>query len=119
MNSSRVPESGDVVWVLFDDTAGTEQRGLRPAVVVSVTRYNAERPRAIVCPVTRAAIQVPHAVPLPPGMKTIGVVLCDQIRALDREARNFRLIERVPEPTLATVRARLAAILGLENFQSP
>lgn len=113
MSSSRVPEPGDIVWIVFDDTAGTEQRGLRPAVVVSETAYNASTRRAIVCPVTTGNAPSDLAVRIPNGGKTTGAVLCDQVRSLDREARNFRFIERVPPETLADIRARLAALLGL------
>jgi mRNA interferase MazF len=57
----------------------------------------------------------PFNVALPPGLKTIGVVLVDQARAIDRNTRMYAIIERVPDDLLAEVRGRLAALIGLTD----
>jgi mRNA-degrading endonuclease toxin of MazEF toxin-antitoxin module len=44
------------------------------------------------------------------GLKTIGVVRCDQPRALDFSARRARLLERAPPEIVEEVLARLAPL---------
>jgi mRNA interferase MazF len=56
----------------------------------------------------------PVVVPVPPSLLTRGVILCDQVRAIDRRARLFGYIERLPEESLLAVRCVLGAILGIE-----
>ena len=58
-------ERGAIVWVDFDPTAGREQRGTRPALVVSSTDYLASvRDLAIVVPITSVDRGWPHHVPV-------------------------------------------------------
>ena len=40
MVSRYVPDMGDLIWVDFDPTKGSEQAGHRPAVVLSPFMYN-------------------------------------------------------------------------------
>ncbi len=40
MVSRYVPDTGDLIWVDFDPTKGSEQAGHRPAVVLSPFMYN-------------------------------------------------------------------------------
>ena len=42
MVSRYVPDMGDLIWVDFDPTKGSEQAGHRPAVVLSPFMYNNE-----------------------------------------------------------------------------
>jgi mRNA-degrading endonuclease toxin of MazEF toxin-antitoxin module len=44
------------------------------------------------------------------GTPTTGVVRCDQPRALDLAARGGKLLERVPDPIMDEVLAKLAPI---------
>jgi mRNA interferase MazF len=55
----------------------------------------------------------PTKVVLPDGLKVQGAVLVDQVRTLDRSARGFRAVDRVPPEILDEIRGRLAALLGL------
>lgn len=50
-----VPQRGDVVWLDFDPQAGREQRGRRPAVVLSPSSYNGRVELGLSCPVTSRA----------------------------------------------------------------
>jgi mRNA interferase MazF len=108
------PEAGDIHWAEFDTTLGTEQAGRRPALVVSAHLFNARSSRIVVCPITSRIAEWPVVVPVPPSLLTRGVILCDQVRAIDRRARLFGYIERLPEESLLSVRLVLGAILGIE-----
>ena len=54
-----VPDAGDLVWLTFDPQAGHEQRGRRPALILSPRAYNAKARLAIACPVTSHARGIP------------------------------------------------------------
>jgi mRNA interferase ChpB len=109
-------ERDQVRIVHFDPTGGHEQRGRRPVLIVSPTRFNAVTRVPIVRPITtggNVARTRGFAVSLSgAGTRTTGVVRCDQPRALDLAARNGTRLERLPEAITADVLARLATNLG-------
>lgn len=105
--------AGDIVWINFDPALGTEQGGLRPAIVLTDAEFHARDRRSVVCSITRNLAPWPTKVFLPSGMKTQGAVLCDQIRNAHREPRGLSFIERAPDEVLARVRAIVGAILGI------
>jgi mRNA interferase ChpB len=108
-------ERGDVYLVSLDPTAGHEQRGTRPVLIVSLGAFNRLTKTPVVLPITRGsnfARMAGFAVSLTgAGTRTTGVVCCDQPRALDLGARNGRKLESVPAATIDDVLARLATIL--------
>lgn len=58
-------ERGAVVWVNFDPTTGREQRGTRPALVISSADYLASvRDLVVVVPITSVDRAWPHHVPV-------------------------------------------------------
>ena len=107
-------ERGDIYWVLLDPTAGHEQRGHRPVLIVSPTAFNLVTKTPIVVPITSGgsfARTAGFAVSLVGvGTKTTGVIRCDQPRALDLGARNARKVESVSSSLLDEVLAKLAPI---------
>ena len=109
------PRAGDIHWAIFDPSLGTEQAGQRPALVISDSAYNARSNRIVVCPITSRIRDWPFDLRLPDGAKTRGVVLCDQIRALDKQARLHGLVERVPDVFLADVRRVLSTLLEIDQ----
>ena len=106
---------GDIWLVSLDPTAGHEQQGTRPVLIVSPAAFNELTGTPVVLPVTtggRFARRRGFAVSLEDaGTRTTGVIRCDQPRALDLAARNGRRVESVPEPIMDDVLARLATIL--------
>jgi mRNA interferase MazF len=96
-------KQGDIIWLDFDPQTGHEQRGRRPALVVSNETFNNFSKLAIVCPVTSPDKNYPFHVKLDKRTKTTGVILCDQTRTLDINARNYEFIETVPEDILFDV----------------
>jgi mRNA interferase MazF len=108
-----LPSAGDIVWAVLDPVLGTEQAGRRPVLVLSDRIYHAQSTRAVVCPTTKTAREWPFDVQLPPGLKTVGFVLVDQIRTLHRPSRLKEYVEAAPDVLVAEVRGRLRALLGL------
>jgi mRNA interferase ChpB len=106
---------GDIYLVSLDPTRGREQQGFRPVLVVSPAAFNAATRLPVVLPITGGgfARRLGFAVPIS-GIKTTGVVRCDQPRVLDLDARQGRKVETLPEAILDEVMAKVATI-----FEAP
>ena len=108
-----VPDAGDVVWLTFDPQAGHEQRGRRPALIVSPRAYNAKARMAVACPITSHVKGYPFEVPLANTGTITGVILADHVKNLDWQARKVAFQAKAPADVLSEVRERLRALLGL------
>lgn len=87
----------------FTPKAGHEQEGYRPAIVVSNDEYNRHMNLAIVCPITSTKRNFPLHVPLDKRTRTFGYVMCEQVKALDLDARTYKVVEHVPDDILEKV----------------
>jgi mRNA interferase MazF len=101
------------VWLTFDPQAGHEQRGRRPALILSPRVYNARARLAVACPVTSKIKGYPFEVPLPPGGRIVGAVLADHVKNLDWQVRLVVFEAKAPADVLTDVRERLRVLLGL------
>lgn len=111
MGGGYVPARGDLVWLTFDPRAGHEQRGRRPALVVSPRSYNAKVGLALFCPVTSRVKRYPFEVELPDVGEVSGVVLADQVKSLDWGAREASRIEAAAASVVAEVLAKIRTLL--------
>ena len=103
---------GDIYLVSLDPTEGREQRGSRPVLVVSPAEFNAATKLPVCLPITNggdSARRIGFAVPIS-GIKTTGVVRCDQPRVLDLAARTARKVDTLPAPILDEVLAKVATL---------
>jgi mRNA interferase ChpB len=103
---------GDIYLVSLEPTAGHEQKGSRPVVIVSPDEFNQVTKLPVVLPITTGgdfARRLGFAVPLT-GIKTTGVIRCDQPRVLDLAARQARWIDSVPDAIMDDVLARLSTL---------
>ena len=96
-----IPKQGDIIYLDFDPQAGHEQKGRRPALVVSNNAFNGLSRGALVCPITNTNRGIPIQVPLDDRSKTTGVIMCDQVKALDMQSRNAAFEEQAPEDITA------------------
>jgi mRNA interferase MazF len=100
-----------VVWLDHDPQAGHEQAGHRPALVLSPKAYNAATGLMLCCPVTSQVKGCPFEVALI-GVKGLkGVVLSDQVRSLDCEARGAKKAGRADDDVVAEVLAKVKVLL--------
>jgi mRNA interferase MazF len=83
--------------------------------VLSPWVYHARTVLAVVCPITSNTTPYPFKVMLPEGLPIGGAVLADQVKSIDRHARGLQIAGSVPQAVLVEVKARLAALLGLET----
>ncbi len=110
-----VPSRGDIVYIDFDPTSCHEQKGRRPAFVISPYIYNQKTSLALLMPITKQQKGYTFEVILPPELRTQGVILTDQIRCLDWKARNPKFVESVPQGVVEEVQARIEPLL-FEEF---
>jgi mRNA-degrading endonuclease toxin of MazEF toxin-antitoxin module len=107
-------ERGDIYLVSLDPTQGHEQKGTRPVFIVSPGPFNRLTKLPIVLPITSGgafARTAGFAVPLSgSGLKTTGVIRCDQPRVLDFAARRAQRLEQAPPEIVDEVLARLAPL---------
>ena len=86
-----IPERGDIVWLNFNPQAGHEQKGKRPAMVISPKDYNEKTGLGLFCPITSKIKDYPFEVTIE-NKKITGVVLSDQIKSLDWKTRKTEFI---------------------------
>ncbi|MFN5257048.1 MAG: type II toxin-antitoxin system ChpB family toxin [Limnohabitans sp.] len=107
-------DRGDVVSVPLDPALGHEQKGTRPALVLTTRQFN-RLGDVLVAPITQGGDYSRYAgfaVSLTgTGCKTQGVALINKIRMLDLTARKARKIERVPQAVIDDALGRLTALI--------
>ena len=106
-----VPEQGDIVWLYFNPQKGHEQRGRRPALVVSHKIYNEKTSLCLCLPITSKVKGYPFEVALPEMLPIEGVILSDQVKSLDFMARDIRFVCKVPDSIVYTVKENIAVLI--------
>ena len=110
----RIPARGEIWRVNLNPTAGKEQQGMRPVLVLSEREFN-RMGLMLICPITQGGLSARFAgftVPLMnSGSETQGVVMCNQPRTIDFIARQAAFIERIPDDITLDVLARVQTLL--------
>ena len=114
--SGSEPSRGEVWSVNLDPTVGREQAGTRPALVVSVDKFNhGPAGLVVVLPITSKDKDQPIHVPVKPpegGLSLLSFVKCDDIRSVSKQRlKQFR--GAVSPQTLAAVEMRIRVLLNL------
>jgi mRNA interferase MazF len=104
-----VPRRGDFVSLTYDPQAGHEQRGRRPALVLSHELFNRHTGMVIACAITNTDRGVPFHLRIPAAASVTGVVMVDQIKTVDYVARRAKLIGPAPASLLDDALALLDA----------
>jgi len=106
-----IPRKGDFVALTFDPQSGHEQRGRRPALVVSNDLFNRHTGLCIACPITNARRDFPFHVAIPEGRKVTGFVMVEQVKSIDFSSRMAKRIGGAPEQVLEEVLSILDACI--------
>ncbi len=107
----KIPERGDIIRLQLNPRTGSEQAGYRPCLVMSPLAYNRISKLILICPITSRQKGWPFEVVLPPSLQTYGVILVDQVRSIDCQARNTHCVETVPNDVINEVLAKLETLL--------
>jgi len=109
--AAYIPRKGDFVALTFDPQSGHEQRGRRPALVVSNDLFNKSTGLCIACPVTNTRRDFPFHVSIPEDQSVTGVVMVEQVKSIDFRARDVKRIGSAPESVLEEVLSILDACI--------
>jgi mRNA interferase MazF len=104
------PERGDIVWLNFNPQSGHEQKGKRPAVVISPKEYNEKVGLGLFCPITSKIKNYPFEVKIE-NKKINGVVLSDQIKSLDWETREIEFITKEKSKIIDEIINKISMLL--------
>lgn len=106
-----IPRKGDFITLSFDPQSGHEQRGHRPAIVVSNDLFNQHTGLCIACPITSTDRGLPFHVALPEGVGVTGFIMVEQVKPVDFRSRGAKRIGVAPSAVLAEVLSLLDACL--------
>ena len=106
-----IPKQGDIIAITFDPQSGHEQKGRRPAFVVSKDLFNQSTGLAIVCPITNTERGFPFHVPIPEDSNLTGFIMVEQVKSVDFRARHAKRIEHGNDELLSYVLSLLDACI--------
>ena len=110
VKNKYIPKRGDIVWLDFDSTKGHEQKGRRPAFVLSSGKYNKRIGLALFCPITSVAKTYPFEIPLVSD-NINGVILSDQIKSFDWNKRNLKFISKTRKDIVLEVVKKVITLI--------
>ena len=106
-----VPEKGDFIIATLDPRSAHEQKGRRPALVISNTLFNEHTGLAIVCPITNTDRNFPFHVKVSDESSLTGSVMVEQVKSIDFVSRKAKYVEKAPVNTLNEVLGILDACI--------
>lgn len=106
-----IPERGDLIALTFDPQSGHEQKGRRPALVISHYLFNKHTGLAIVCPITSTERGFPFHVGVTGSPKVKGFVMVEHVKSIDFRARSAKRIAKASQPVLEEVLSILDACI--------
>ena len=105
-----IPSKGDLIYLTFDPQSGHEQKGRRPALIISNNLFNQHTGLAIVCPITNTNRNIPFHVPVESNLLT-GFIMTEQAKSIDYSSRQAQFIEKSSPETLAHVLSIVESII--------
>jgi len=111
-SGSYIPDRGDIVWLNFNPQTGHEQKGKRPALILSPKIYNAKTSLCIALLITSKVKGYPFEVSLPKNLPIEGVILSDQVKNLDFTVREVNFICKAPTSVVKIVQKNVIALLS-------
>ena len=88
-----IPEQGDIVALNFDPQSGHEQKGRRPAIIISNKIFNQHLGLAFACPITNTKRDFPFHVAVESENIT-GYIMAEQMKSIDYKSRSIKFIEK-------------------------
>jgi mRNA interferase MazF len=97
-----IPSQGDIVTLNFDPQSGHEQKGRRPAIIISNHVFNKHLGLAFACPITNTKRDFPFHIEVKSENIT-GFIMVEQMKSIDYNARSVKFIEKADEETLGKI----------------
>jgi mRNA interferase MazF len=105
-----IPEQGDIVALSFDPQSGHEQKGRRPAIVISNRVFNQHLGLAFACPITNTKRDFPFHVKVESD-NVSGYIMTEQLKSVDYNSRNIKFIQKADQSTVDKVLSIIDSIL--------
>ena len=105
-----IPQKGDLVILSFDPSAGHEQQGRRPALVISNETFNKHVGLTMVCPITNSDRNFPFHVAVKSENIT-GFIMTEQFKSIDYRARKVKFVAKVNDDVLENVMGILESVI--------
>ena len=109
-----IPSQKDIIYLDFDPQTGHEQKGRRPALVLSNITFNNFTKLALVCPITSNMKDFPFHLKIN-NSKVSGAVMCEQIKAIDFVARNAEFKEKLNDQDYNEVIEIINSFIDIEK----
>ena len=106
-----IPEKGDFIVVTFDPQSGHEQKGRRPALVVSNSLFNKATGLAIVCLVINKNRHIPFHIEVLEKSSLTGFIMVEQVKSINYISRRVKFIEKADDKLLNEVLSVLDACI--------
>jgi mRNA interferase MazF len=117
MNRDVFLRRGDIWLVNFNPTQGSEQRGIRPALIIQNDVGNEVSPVTIVAAISSVTKTYPINVEIKPsesGLEKDSVVKLNQIRTIDKK-RLIKRLGKLDSSKMKAVNSALMLSLGLQT----
>ncbi len=109
--ATYIPEKGDFIEATFDPQSGHEQKGRRPALVISNSLFNKATGLTIVCPITNTNRNIPFHVGISEKSTLTGFIMVEQVKSIDYKTRKVKFIEKSDDNILNEVLSILDACI--------
>lgn len=110
--TGKNPKRGDIYWVSFDPSQGTEVQKTRPAVIISNNMFNKNLNRVIVAPITSNIKNIFDFDCAVTVQGKEGKIMLDQLRTIDKSRLKNR-VESIDSKTLKNLEEALKITFGL------
>jgi len=106
-----IPEQGDIVILSFDPQSGHEQKGRRPAIIVSNKTFNKYVKLAFACPITNTKRNFPFHIEVKSD-KITGFIMTEQMKSIDYTSRSIKFVEKANQDTINDVLGIVDSIIN-------
>ncbi len=105
-----IPSQGDIVALNFNPQSGHEQKGRRPAIIISNKIFNQHLGLAFACPITNTKRDFPFHIEIESENIT-GYIMGEQMKSIDYNSRNINFIEKASQKTVNQILGIIDSII--------
>ena len=105
-----IPSKGDIIILTFDPQSGHEQKGRRPAIVISNNLFQQHTGLAMVCPITNTDKEIPFHIKIDePNVS--GCIMTEQVKSIDFASRGAQFLTKSNPKVLSDVLSIVESIV--------
>ena len=105
-----IPEQGDIVALSFDPQSGHEQKGRRPAIIISNKIFNQHLGLAFACPITNTKRDFSFHIEIE-SKNITGFIMGEQMKSIDYNSRNIKFIDKASQKTINQILGIIDSII--------